>query len=876
MKIKIRYTRKARSISMIATALAFLIVGFQNCSPGFDVDNNGLSSLIDGSSGSPEDASVPDVVADPNAPLSVYVRNLEMNQGEDLVFNVELNKLSDVDVIVNLETRGVTAMPEVAFEDTKISVTIPAGQMAVTATVPALNFVSATSDQVMKLVAVSAAQAQIAQRVGTATIKATFKVAPFKQIISGLNHSCGLNEAGQVKCWGYNQGTLGNNGATDSGSPSDLGLTGVKSISSGGYHTCAITATDTVKCWGLNGDGQLGTGDLNSTLVPVDVVGLTGVKAVATGRYHTCVITATDTVKCWGRGTSGELGNNMSVSSLTAVDVSGLVGVKSIVAGTSFNCAILATGAVACWGAGDYGQLGNGVAGATVPGSNSAVPIEVASLANAKMLSAGTAHACAITATNTVKCWGYNFDGQVGVSTLSPQEPISDVAGLTAIKSISARQSNTCVVTATDTVKCWGSNLSGLLGSGTSVAQSYLPIDLVGAANVQSLAVGGDHACLLLKTNSARCWGSNVYGNLGNTTRANSPRLLDISSALSGTKMSVHGVSHTCFITATDTVKCFGRNVEGQLGNGTFANVSIAAASDVGLTGVKQIVAGAYHTCALLATNAVKCWGLNSVGQLGLGSSGASRNVPTDVVGLAGIKALASRANHVCAITATDTVKCWGSNANGQVGDGSKVQANSPSDVMGLVGVTQIAAGFSHSCAMIADGSIACWGANANGQLGNNSTTEQASPVAVTGLTGAKSFDVGFFHACAVTATDTLMCWGSNSNGQLGNGTFVNSTIPAATALTGVKSVSLGALHSCAVATGDILKCWGSNAYGQTNVGFVGRNNPNPADVATSGGIKELRVGVYKTTVINSAGRLRHMGRVSVQSNSLVDVTVPL
>jgi alpha-tubulin suppressor-like RCC1 family protein len=369
------------------------------------------------------------------------------------------------------------------------------------------------------------------------------------------------------------------------------------------------------------------------------------------------------------------------------------------------------------------------------------------------------------------------------------------------------------------------------------------------------------------------CWGTNINGNLGNTSRLNSPHLIDVSSALVGAKSAVHGVAHTCFITATDTVKCFGRNIEGQLGNGTFVNATANAAVDTGLTGVKQIIAGAYHTCALTSTNTVKCWGLNSLGQLGNGTGGASSNVPTDVTGLTGIKVIAAGASHACAITATDTVKCWGSNAGGQLGNGSKTATLVPVDVAGLTAIAQIGGGFSYTCAMTAAGAVSCWGNNTSGQLGNNSTTEQTSPVAVMGLTGAKSLDVGFYHACAVTSTDGLTCWGSNSNGQLGNGTLVNSGIPSAVALTGVKSVSLGALHSCAILTGDILKCWGSNAYGQTNVGLVGRNSSTPTDVAVSGGIKELRVGVYKTTVINTAGRLRQMGRLSLQSADLVDVT---
>ncbi|MFZ4580452.1 MAG: RCC1 domain-containing protein [Myxococcota bacterium] len=181
-----------------------------------------------------------------------------------------------------------------------------------------------------------------------------------------------------------------------------------------------------------------------------------------------------------------------------------------------------------------------------------------------------------------------------------------------------------------------------------------------------------------------------------------------------------------------------------------------------------------------MASGAVRCWGWNASGQLGDGST-ASRAVPGPVVGLLpGAMALTAGTSHACALLADGSVRCWGANSGGQLGDGTKTNSAVPIVVNGLsTGATAITAGGSHTCALLAGGGIECWGSNGSGQLGAGSTMAAASPIAVSTLGGkAVSVSAGDLHTCALLAGSIIKCWGRNVYGQLGDGTTIDRTSP--------------------------------------------------------------------------------------------------
>ena len=335
-------------------------------------------------------------------------------------------------------------------------------------------------------------------------------------------------------------------------------------------------------------------------------------------------------------------------------------------------------------------------------------------------IKAGERHTCVLTSAGGVKCWGFNHDGQLGDGQGSDRSRPVDVVGLTTgAKAITAGWRTTCAVTTTGGAKCWGNNHDGQLGDGTEIDRNT-PQDVVGVlAKVTIIRTGERHTCALTAAGGVKCWGNNHDGQLGDGTRKDKVTPVDVTGLTSGVTAITGGWRHTCALTSAGGVKCWGSNHDGQLGDGT--ETDRASPVDVtGLTsGVTAITARWRHTCALTSAGGVKCWGNNHVGQLGDGTR-HDRNTPVEVVGLTnGVKTIAAGWNHVCALTTAGSMKCWGSNHEGQLGDGTGVDRKGPVDVVIVPsGIVAIATGGEHSCA-VTQGTVICWGENEDGQLGD-------------------------------------------------------------------------------------------------------------------------------------------------------------
>jgi alpha-tubulin suppressor-like RCC1 family protein len=503
-------------------------------------------------------------------------------------------------------------------------------------------------------------------------------------------HTCALTTTGGAKCWGKNvDGELGD-GLTDSRAvPGDVATlsSGVAALAAGSYHTCALTTAGGVKCWGYNFDGQLGDGSFTSRLTPVNVPGLTGAPnvvstAIKGGERFTCALTSTGAVKCWGNNGSGQLGNGRtSAGESFASTVLGLSpGTQNIAAGAYHTCSLTAAGGVKCWGDNSSGQLGDNST------SSRSTPVGVTGLTSGvAALAGGLFHTCALTTAGGVKCWGNNGLGQLGDSTITNRAIAADVAGLVSgVVAVTAGNYHTCALTTLGGVKCWGYNGTGQLGDGTTTIR-LTAVDVTGltglTTRVAVLAAGSSHTCALTTSGGVKCWGYNFWGQLGDSSVMDRLTAVDVTGLTTGVAALVTGNLHTCVLTATGGVKCWGRNVEGQLGDGSTTN-RLTAVDVSGLTsGVAALAAGSSHNCALTTSGGVKCWGYNADGEVGDGTV-ANRTLAADVAGLtSGVAALAAGGFHTCALTTAGGVKCWGLNSSSQLGDGTTTNRLTPVDV---------------------------------------------------------------------------------------------------------------------------------------------------------------------------------------------------
>ncbi|OUZ09116.1 hypothetical protein BHE97_11475 [Aeromicrobium sp. PE09-221] len=355
---------------------------------------------------------------------------------------------------------------------------------------------------------------------------------------------------------------------------------------------------------------------------------------------------------------------------------------------------------------------------------------------------------------------------------------------------------------------------------------------------VTAIAAGGVQTCALSETGDAYCWGSNRYGQLGDGTDDASLVPVQVTGLDDPVIAITAGDWHTCALTTTDagTVYCWGYNGFGQLGDGTttdsFVPVQVAGLDEP----VIAITAGVTHTCALTDTGDVYCWGDNGYGRLGDGTDDASL-VPVQVTGLdEPVTAIAAGRTHTCALTDTDDVYCWGDNGYGRLGDGTDDASLVPVQVTGLDKVTAITTGFTHTCALTTTGDAYCWG---YGRLGDGTDDASLVPVQVTGLDEpVTAITAGWYHTCALTTTDTAHCWGNNGDGQLGNGTDGASLVPVQ--VTGlddpVTAITARVTHTCALTTTGDAYCWGNNVHGQLgNNSTDGSRVPVEVHVAAGG-----------------------------------------
>jgi alpha-tubulin suppressor-like RCC1 family protein len=372
---------------------------------------------------------------------------------------------------------------------------------------------------------------------------------------------------------------------------------------------------------------------------------------------------------------------------------------------------------------------------------------------------------------------------------------------------------------------------------------------LTGAVSVVG---GGAHSCARMRNGQVRCWGANGAGALGGGADDDSGRAVLVQNPtgtgpLTGVAQLASYADGACAVLTTHEVVCWGANAQGERGVGTTAlqpaepTYVLNPAGSGHLTGVRSVASSSGHVnCAVLLNGQARCWGRNVEGELGNGTTSPSSAFPVAVRRvsgpgrLTGIGSIDLGATHACARLTNGQARCWGDNDDGQLGDGTVQQRHRPVAVRkgaglgNLTNVVSLGLGDNHSCAVLTSGQARCWGDNNYGRLGDGSDTDRHRPVRVKNrngsgpLTGVVSISAGLATTCARISTRQGRCWGADIAGVLGNGPGDDNPLPGAVLsvsgtgrLTGVTSLSNGSTHACAVVAAGGVRCWGSDEFGQ-------------------------------------------------------------
>ena len=365
---------------------------------------------------------------------------------------------------------------------------------------------------------------------------------------------------------------------------------------------------------------------------PMLVAAVPTLASVSTGRTHTCGLTPSGEAWCWGDNTRGALGDGTDAIRTAPVRVHGALRFASISAGRDFTCGVTLDQAAYCWGSGATGQLAQIVPERCGPGQEMCArqPLRIPTL-QATAIAAGTRHACAIDTAGTAYCWGFNFLGETGSTEYGtimfvPRRQEASVVFV----AIGAGESFSCARTADGRVYCWGSANRGEIGR-------------AGAA----------------------C--SSVYG----ISNFCSPTPASINATATFTKLAV-GNSHSCGVTSSGSVFCWGDNGQAQLGTRDFVNPVGPVSAQGGMT-FSAIAASGAATCGTPTNGASVCWGLNQWGKLGIGERLQLSTIPREIVGARRFASFAAGADHVCALTGDGATYCWGLGTQGQLGAGPRI-----------------------------------------------------------------------------------------------------------------------------------------------------------------------------------------------------------
>jgi alpha-tubulin suppressor-like RCC1 family protein len=372
-------------------------------------------------------------------------------------------------------------------------------------------------------------------------------------------------------------------------------------------------------------------------------------------------------------------------------------------------------------------------ASSSVTGATSATFDVTGPLAFASVV-AGESHTCALTSAGAAYCWGLNTNGQLGNNQTTNSDTPRPVSGGLTFSALSVGVLHTCGLTTGGAAYCWGSDQFGQLGDGTPGGLQQVPGLVSGGLSFTDLTAGANHTCGVTSNGTAYCWGDNVYGVLGDSTQIDRPVPTTVFGGITFTTLSAGTGNQTCGVAIDGAAYCWGRNNFRALGDSTTATQRWAPTAVAGGLTFVDVSTGYSQTCGLASSGEAYCWGLNSNGQLGDGST-TNRSYPSLVSG--GLNFTSVQTGHArfssmaCGLVSSGMAYCWGSNQNGQLGDGSNTSRTAPTAVAAGITFVSVSPGGPHTCGRASDGLVYCWGLNTYGQLGDATATNRLTPTPV-------------------------------------------------------------------------------------------------------------------------------------------------
>ncbi len=444
--------------------------------------------------------------------------------------------------------------------------------------------------------------------------------------------------------------------------------------------------------------------------------------------------------------------------------------------------------------------------------------------------------------------------GQVCQDTRCVQVPACFVA-------IGAGDGHSCAIRKDGTAWCWGSNDFGQLGDSTTTDQT-VPVAVSGTKlpRFQAIAGGDEHTCALGSDSSVWCWGHNNVGQLGNGSTSDFHTPVAVSNLSDATAIAV-GAAHTCAIRADHSVVCWGANYAGQIGNGAFNDQSAPSPID-SLHGVTAIAAGGGATCAVDGNHQLWCWGDNQHGQLGDGTR--TMHPTPNLVSLPDVVGTAVGDGFSCALSSPASggkVTCFGQQGDGQLGAAVDPSFDHlmpvPVEFAGVA--VSIVARTDSACLLDDQKRVWCWGDDENFQLADTTSGDRFVPV-LTGYGEAEAVVTGGAHTCAMSLQGGVTCSGYNGHGQLGNGRRTSQGTPhAVPGIQNAVSVTAGAAQTCATLKDDTVSCWGANDEGDLGDGtWIPRAHPAP--VAALTGVQRVAAGFSHACALTQTGTVACWG----------------